>query len=577
MRIQSLIQYLPKGNPGFMITFTVISALVLFTSSCKNEPDNAALEKERQKADSLLQVSINHQKRLETEEELAERVRRVKNNSFSSGDSVYSKASAIPMKDSLLTGVRLMGKSNRSGRITQFTHTAITYDGKVAKGVLPGELFRTDVEQGHKVAFYVLEENSGAVSAYGLEINSDTLELLPAIPEANYYYDLLTQRQFRSALPHPDRFFKTIKSARLSNTFITDSVFPAEEVYTDHRPLLPEHLKVPFERLWIRSQSHTANVLVTYPTDSTYQVMTLNSRKTGRDVYRHIYAAFVNDSLFMQYEVRDSLVYDHPHLVVYQKDSVIRQFRYDKSFAFDLIKTDSLKSVENYPQYYRKLKDSVFEIETDTFSMNGKKVAWKYTASYHRVNPSKPEVEVTLRHKDLVDPVKNRLIFRLPQAGTPGRALLTDLITREKYFKQEDLNFDGFTDFSFKKGTDNNGNPEYIVYLYNPDYGRFSRKPALDGISILGGIITDKEKQRLLYPGFIGNGHLSVSVLSSKEGTPPQKEIYWTTGKMEAIQLHYQKIVNNSIVEKQSPLIDSLPVSGADLKTGLVQWIIEKG
>ncbi|TRZ43839.1 hypothetical protein D3A96_09740 [Robertkochia marina] len=550
---------------------------MLCTISCKNEVDDEALEKERQKADSLLQASINNRKRLETEEELAERVRRVKNNSFTSGDSVYSEASVIAIEDSLLTGVKLTGKSNQGGRITHFTHTAITYNGKVARGILPGELFRTDLRDQNKVIFYVLEKDSGEVSAQGLEIHSDTLELLPAPMEANYYFDLLTQRQFESDLPNPNRFFKTIKSARLNNTFVSDSVFPGKEVYTDHRPLLPDYLSVSMERLWVVSQNQTANVLVTYPTDSTYQVTTLRAEKRGKEVNSYIKSAFVNDTLFLQHSVRDSLVYDHPHLVVYQKDSVIRHYRYDRNFTFDLIKTDSVRSVENYPQYYRQLKDSVFEIETDTFRLNGKQLAWKYTASYHRANPLKQEVAVRVQHKDLVDPVKNRLIFRLPQAGTPGRASLTDLITREKHYKQEDLNFDGYTDFSFKKGTDNNGNPEYIVYLYNPDYGRFSRTPSLDGISILGGIITDKEKQRLLYPGFIGNGHLSVSVLSSAEGAPYQKEIYWTTGKLEALQLHYQKIVNNSIVEKQSPLIDSLPVSGSDLKTGLVQWILEKG
>ena len=576
MRTHSLSRQLLKGPSAFSLFFVIISALLVCTTSCKDEVDKEALEKERQKADSLLQASINNRKRLETEEELAERVRRAKNNSFTSGDSVYSKASVIAIEDSLLTGVRLTGKSNRGGKITHFTHTAITYNGKVVRGVLPGELFRTDFRD-QNVTFYVLEEDSGKVSAKGLKINSDTLELLTAPMEANYYFDLLTQRQFESNLPDRYRFFKTIKSSRLNNTFVSDSIFPGKEVYTDHRPLLPDYLSSSIERLWLVSQDQTANVLISYPTDSTYQVITLRAEKRGKEVNSYIKSAFVNDTLFMQYSVRDSLVYDHPHLVVYQKDSVIRHYRYSKNFAFDLIKTDSLKRIENYPQYYRELKDSVFEIETDTFTLNGKQVAWKYKASYTRVHPLKQEVEVSIQHKDLVDPVKDRLIFRLPQAGTPGRAPLADLITREKHFKQEDLNFDGYTDFSFKKGTDNNGNPEYIVYLYNPSYGRFSRTPSLDGISILGGIITDKEKQRLLYPGFIGNGHLSVSVLSSGEGTPLQKEIYWTTGKLDALQLHYQKIVNNSIVEKQSPLIDSLPVSASDLKTGLVQWILEKG
>lgn len=560
---------------GRITALIFTSGLLMFTG-CKSDKNTEALEAEKQRADSLLRASIENRKRLETEEELAERVRRIKNKTFSSRDSIYFEAEVIPTHDSLLAGIELRGKASTKGKISTFSQTALTLDGQIVKGVLPGKLFKTEKSGANHYSLYTLDQETGRVEAFQLFHNNDSVSVETATVRGNYFFDLLTQREFQSTPENPVRFFKTIKASRVEDRFPADSTAPYLLWYRDRRPLFPKYLETPVQRYWRRSPVEISNLILTGSTDSTAQAIVLSSeRRTAKATIRTS-SAFINDSVFQQYRVRDSLVYDHQHLVVYQKDSVTLEYGYNNNFEFTLRKSDSVRVIENYPQKYEELKDSIFELETSAFNMNDRQVHWKYLATYLNNDLTEEEVILRINQKDLVDHLSRELIFRLPGTGIPARAPITALLNQEHPYKAEDLNFDGYTDFSFPKGTDNNGNPEYIVYLYTPQYGRFSRTQRLDGKSIFKGIVTDTIHKRLLYPGNIGNGHLSVSILYPNQTENPEKEVFWTTGNNRSPQVHYQKMVNNRVTEKHSPLLDSLPVI-KDLRTSLLTWIMQQG
>lgn len=568
--LRQYISVLPFYTLALLVTGTIFY-------SCKDENNSEAVERERQRADSIMKASLENQKRLETEEELAERVRRIKNKSIITGDTVFYESRVSERPDFLLSVIELSGKSNTGGKIATFTSTALSFDGKIVPGTIPGNLFRHDHVPGEAYSLYTIDDTTGEVHTFRLETSNDSLYLHPATSNVNYYFDLLRQDSFTYQLDNEDRFFKTIKGARITNTYVSDSVLKGKEVYTDSNNLFPEHTTAPFLRMWIRSERNTKNTLLTQTGDSTFQFTTLSGKRSSPGVTELTSSAFINDSVFMQYKVRDSLVYDHPHLVVYRKDSVSNTYGYNKNFRFQLKTTDTTISKQNYPQKYPQLQDSLFEIRSQTFNVNNRDAFWRYVLRYDLAKGGQPGVRVRVSNKDLMDATNNTLIFRLPKAGTPERSNLADLLAREDIFPGKDLNFDGFKDLSFVKGTDNNNNPLYMVYLWEEQYGRFSRTSRLDGASVLNGIVRDTLNKRLLYPGYIGQGHLSVSVISPESALENNKEIYWTTGNINTPLVHYQKIENNRITDKRSPLLDSLPVTGGDLKNSLISWILQQG
>lgn len=561
-----------KGWQTFIFTALFIA---LTGTSCKNKNASEELEREQRKADSLMRVAAEKQRRLETEEELAERMRLLKNKGFKGNDSVYYAAQVSARPDSLLSVITLKGKANRSGKINTFDHTGAALDGQIARGIMRGAFFRSDRIGENTFRLYSFEEESGNVFAYRLAPLENTLELTPTRPAGNYRYDLLKQRSFKHALKNEKRFFTTIKSARITDDPELDSLFNNVKIYRDSENLLPESISPSFSRLWLHGEHGSSNVLLSHPTDSTIQTITLSGRYLNPKTEVNISSKFLNDSIWQQATVRETLVYDHPHLVVFEKDSLIRRFQYDENFNFRLTATDTLRSKKYYPQYYPELKDSLFEIRSQDFVINGNKVYWRYLLNYSGKTKGN-DVRVRVNNKDLVDASSGNLIFRLPRAGTPSTAGLPELLTPPSLFEGTDLNFDGAADLSFRKGSDVNNNPIYIVYLYEPATGRFKRTPELDGRSVVNGIIRDTVNKKLLYTGYIDGGHMSVSVITPDPSKVTTREIYWTTGDKSAPTVHYQKLVNNRITDKQSPLADNLALNGADLSDALVNWILNR-
>lgn len=543
--------------------------------SCKDQPSSEELKREQQRADSLMRAAAEAQKRLETEEELAERIRLLKNKGFTGNDSVYYAAKVTAQPDSLLSIITLRGKANNAGNISSFDRTAVTLDAQVARGTMTGTYFRSDRLGDKSYRLYSYDENSGNVYAYMIAGTGNALTLTPTAPTGNYRFDLLQQSAFEHSISNERRFFKTIRSSEITDDPVLDSLFNHARIFRDSEALLPGSVAAPFERFWLYGQHGSSNVLLTRPTDSTFSTITLSGKYTNPETEIAISSRFLNDSTWRQSTVKESLIYDHPHLVVYQKDSVSRTFRYHKDFNFQLAASDTTRFKQHYPQYYPGLKDSIFEIRTDKFAMNGKEAYWRYRLGY--TNSSKENsVTVKINAKDLIDAGSNELIFRLPSAGTPRTAKLPELLAPPALFAGTDLNFDGADDLSFRKGTDVNNNPIYIVYLYDQGTGRFIRTPDLDGRSVFKGIIRDTIKKKLLYTGYIDNGQMSVSVITPDPVEVKTREIYWTTGNKKGPQVHYQKLVNNSITEKRSPILDSLPLKGTDLKTALTRYILNQ-
>lgn len=557
------------------VLIPLLLAGLMAVHSCKDQPSSEELKREQQRADSLMRAAAEAQKRLETEEELAERIRLLKNKGFTGNDSVYYAAQVTARPDSLLTIITLNGKANRAGNISTFNRTAVTLDAQVAKGTMTGTYFRKDLLGDKTYRLYSYDDISGNVFAYMITASGNALKLTPTAPKGNYRFDLLQYSTFEHTINNERRFFKTIRSSEITDDPLLDSLFNNARIFRDSEALLPEGVTTPFERLWLYGEHGSSNVLLTQPTDSTFSTITLSGKYTNPETEIAISSRFTNDSTWLQSTVKESLIYDHPHLVVYQKDSVNRTFSYGADFHFQLVRTDTVSFKQPYPQYYPDLKDSIFEIRTDKFSMNGKEAYWRYRLGYTKGSKDH-RVTVRVNTKDLIDAENNKLIFRLPSAGTPRTAQLPELLTPPVLFKGTDLNFDGADDLSFRKGTDVNNNPIYIVYLYDKGSGRFIRTPDLDGRSVFNGIIRDTIQKKLLYTGYIDNGQMSVSVITPDAVEVKTREIYWTTGNKNKPQVHYQKLVNNSITDKRSPMLDSLPLNGSDLKTALTRYILEQ-
>ncbi|WP_224491506.1 XAC2610-related protein [Robertkochia flava] len=563
----------PVVSPVFKILLLTLFSLL---TGCKKDVHSEAVEKQRQRVDSLMRASMENQKRLETEEELAERIRRMMNRNMKSTDSVFYNARVLQLPDSLMYAINLFGKVNQNGKILSFTKTMVTYDGNLAEGEMKGRYFRMDNPAPDLFNIYSLDTTAGKVNAYTLNTAEKKLSLRPMAPEINYYFNLLKQNTFKFDIEEEDRFFRTLKAHQVTKDSVIDSIFQKAEVYNDPNQILPADLRSPFRLFWIRSDQGTRNILFSESGDSAVSAITLSGKSHSKGALTWTHSRFVNDSVFKQYKVTDSLVLDDPHLVVYQKDSVTNTFAYDRAFTFNRLSSDTVRTLHDYPQRYPALADSIFEITSAVFEMNGRKAFWRYTIAYDKASNPTSRVGVKVYYKDLMDEDNSRLIFRLPQFGTPSKSTLRNLLYPEAIFPTEDLNFDGATDLSFTKGTDNNGNPTLVVYLYDKTSGRFKRTPELDGVSADGKIITDPTNQRLLYPGYIGSGHLSVSIVHPGEKGKGSKEIYWTTGDEKAPRLHYQKMLNNAVIEKQSPLPDSLPVVESNLKNTLIQWILTR-
>ena len=567
----------PRQYPVVLPFLRVFILTGLFLiAGCKKDSHSEAVEKQRQRVDSLMRASMENQKKLETEEELAERIRRISNKNLKSTDTVYYQANVIQLPDSLMYAVNLLGKVNQNGKIRSFTKTMVTYDGLLAEGELQGIYFRMDNPGKDRYILYSLDTIASQVNAYTLDTSESELTLLPMSPETNYYFNLLSQTEFHYDLDREERFFKTIKSLKVSGDSILESLLPKRILYRDPNELLPKDLTPPFRLYWSRSDNDIRNILLSRPTDSSVNMITLRGKTRGILAETLIHSRFENDSVFSQFVIRDSLILDQPHLVVYQRDSVTNTFSYDRTFTFTLSGTDTISTLLKYPQRYSSLADSIFEVTTSSFNMNNKKAYWRYTIAYEKDQDQEGGVRIRIYQRDLIDEARQWLIFRLPQYGTPLKSTLQDILYPDTLFQGQDLNFDGSDDLSFQKGTDNNGNPNFAVYLYDPGSGRFVRTPQLDGVSAENSIITDSTKHRLLYPGYIGNGQMSVSIIYPEEDTRGNKEIYWTSGDTDAPRVNYQKIRNNTVIEKQSPLLDSLPVRDNDLKKALINWILQR-
>ncbi|TRZ43100.1 XAC2610-related protein [Robertkochia solimangrovi] len=555
-----------------------VIAIILFVFtifSCKDDQKKTEEELAR-KRDSLQNTQIT--KKILSDPELVQQTIRNANKKLKSGDSIYFQGSIIRSSDSLMLAVNLEGKAALQGKVSTFDKTLFRYDDHSLGALIDGKAFRIDEKSGKNYFAYTIDEKTHNINSYVIDAAENPVSISPTDKAGNYFYDLLTERKFYDNITDKDRFFKIRKSRRILNDSTLIITNPGANIYTADKPFLTMDTNLSATPYYFVTDSTWYKKLIIKGKDSLFGQMILSGRKKLPKGFTSYSSEFKNDSIFVQHVLTEKLTTDNKHLVEYTVDSVVNTFLYDRQFQFISKSSVPHRFKRSYPQYYRELKDTVFQMKTDSFAVNGRKAYWKFDVQYSRTSrPSDFEVNVLVRQKLLMDASNDRVIFRVPRSGQSQSPVpistISDSIANESF---ADLNFDGLQDLSFKSGTDNNGNSRFTPYLYNPANGLFTRNAGLEGTSLFKNLIPIEKARAILYSSKTGDQSFSAIVLNlNTTGEIASKQIFWTSGKEENIQIHYQRMKDNMVLVKKDDLLPEKEWYIPNFKNDFYEWVIQ--
>ncbi|MEL4306549.1 hypothetical protein JMA43_00445 [Joostella sp. CR20] len=541
--------------------------------ACKN--DDVQTTKLTTDADSL-RLQQRKEKVL-TDEQHIKNMLRKKNNQLQTKDSVFYTATIKRPVDSSFIVMNLYGKAKRQGKLQEFKKTAIIKDGKTITSEISGSVFRIDNVAKNQYKIYTHDASQHSYAAFDVDFDEEPVSIKKATKTANFYYNLLPKKTFTYSIDNKDKFFSIRKDKLVLNDTILDTLANGGKVYKSVA-LLDSQEAAGLNTYYFVDSVSVLEKLIIRDTARVLTNITLSGKRFDGVSTTNYSSAFVNDSIFQSYEVTEKQTKNSAHVVAYATDSVVRNYRYNKNFNFSLLNTNAYQSEQSYPQFYKALIDSTFYVYSKPFAMNKQELRWRYSVRYTRKTVANPmPIEVSVSKKELIKNVDSSFVFEAPLQPIKKPIKIETLSEQNYKVSDFDINFDGYTDFSFPEGFDLNQNATYAVYLYRPEKQTFIKNNTFTGPSMAPYILIDKDNKSAIYTSKIGNNNYSARIVKiGDDGKVLYKETYWSTQTGGKIKIHYQKSQGNAVVEKQNDIAKSKNWNAKDFKNEFLNWVKER-
>ncbi|MCX2679419.1 hypothetical protein OOZ15_05640 [Galbibacter sp. EGI 63066] len=551
--------------------FLIIGFLIALIS-CKN--DNKNSDSGTSTADSL---KLKEKEVQISDEELIKNSLRRHNNRLSGNDSVFYKAKIVRPADSAFIAMGLYGKTKRNNSLQEFKETAVIKDNKTVISKIRGTVFRIDKLSNNRYKVYCNDSENAAFKAYNINFNVQPVSFEESEQTANFYFNLLSKKKFVHNIENQKRFFNIRKDKQIIGDVLLDTLSNGQRIYASDG-LLNIKNATALNTFYFVSDSSLLHKLIIKDTTRVYTNITLSGIEENAKSRTEHYSEFINDSLFKQTKVVETLSKDSKHVVEYITDSIMTTYSYNKEFKFSLISTDTLTSKETRALYNKSLVDSTFKVHSKSFDINGMDAAWQYSVRYTRKTNADPKtINVSISKRELVTANGHRFIFEAPLSPIKKSVEISSLSQQDFKPADFDINFDGHTDLSFPDGYDLNRNTTFVVYLYNPGQKTFEKNPDFSGPSMAARILLDKDSKTAIYTSQIGQNDYSASILHlGNNGQILFKDIYWSSHSGEKPIIHYQKIQNKAVVEKQDDIAKDVKWNNRDFKNEFLTWVKER-
>lgn len=482
---------------------------------------------------------------------LESRMLRLENNSLKSKDSIYSKATLQYTSDSLLQILILDGKTSITGRVKAITQSALYRNNKRLNGPkLEGMSIQTTSLGPDALRIYTYLPEKQKVSAHLVRIKGDTISLSEDSIRDNYTFSLLRQKRFQMPRTTDHSYFLRHRDRERKGDIQLLDLFETTRIFKDSIPLFSKPLDLPVETLLGYRDSLTGKWLVSY-TDSIPRALLLSGSIHGQHVQGELFSIFKNDSTLIRETHLKKTLLDHRHLVSFEHTRIKDSISWNKDFQFSLHRSDTLKELRHYQQYYPQLRDSVFFAYGPFFTLNNTRVQWQYRLSYDKSRAVQEYFTPLILHQANLITEGRRSLLLLPKTSDLfQKADFTKLFYPGEELRMADLNGDNFRDLLIREGKDRMGNYRIHVFLWDPAQKDFTEASELNGADIDGNPHILTTPPTLIYRNKTGDGGFSATVIQPKGKLKAERVIYYTEKQGELARVLFQRISGNRITEK---------------------------
>lgn len=258
-----------------------------------------------------------------------------------------------------------------------------------------------------------------------------------------------------------------------------------------------------FSIYYKRTQGYNRYKILHIAGDGLSEHIILASEEGDGQEDRVTYSQFADDSTWIEMEVNTTVIVDSEFYYAVRCDSTVRTYHFDERFKMTLAHEETTVYQDGHTIYHPEFEGKEFVVNSSRFGMNGKSYYWRYHVRYHEGTTDSSEIIwVDLLGQDLIDPEKHKTVMEpdLSRMFLNYNPINVNLLSDQYRFDEihtsqdpdyqisfnsfmnEDVNADGYTDFSFITEISAAGaNTSYDIYLYDPEEDIYDFAPHFSG------------------------------------------------------------------------------------------------
>jgi hypothetical protein len=385
--------------------------------------------------------------------------------------------------------------------VKSFAESYVVNKKSIISTPFAGEVFHIKSVDSANFIFYIddLTEKENSILIFNVNFKDDVIFVTEHKSKNSLQFQLLHQTSFDEETILDKSFFTenannqalkslgldTVSSSKEYLYFLSDEKFVLKPIKNIDFKIYYRYKKGEKTEKYLRIENLQENTSqdILLAMNSTYKKKLFN------------FSEFLNDSIFIEKYVIEKEQVELRHITYYQTDTLISTYHYDKKFNFKLLNKRINSSIIEEPFYYEELKDSVFQVSGQRFTINKIDCYWNYHVRYEKgTNQDSKEIYVQVLKKNLLNAkTELTLLEGLQDFQKPINIKYLDE-TAPDAKEIIDINADGFKDFNiFCQECSTNGDAVFYTYLYKPKKQTFEYSEVFSGAEVF----FNKSKRRV--------------------------------------------------------------------------------
>jgi hypothetical protein len=267
---------------------------------------------------------------------------------------------------------------------------------------------------------------------------------------------------------------------------------------------------------------------------------------------RRLSTAFINDSVFVEYMVRQQTLRDEPSVMEHAYDSIVTTYCYDNQFVFQKTAQDTFHYSKEII-YKSRIKWVNLKVYSEPFYFQEEVCVWEYLIEHYHYMPN----SWVSYKQNLINKKTGKSIMDGTGLNVEMFSSLSELFNRPPdYTPTLDVNFDGYIDITLSNNVKSGSAGEFIdSYVYKPEKNLFEYSQLHSGY-----YLTVDEKNKVLRKSSSGGGGLLNKEFvyfdekSNLKFISKFKSDYRNSNR-DSLVFSYKKIIDGKIVEQKEKIV----------------------